>query len=242
MSARLDHAVLLAAGYGTRLRADGDETPKCLRTVGSAPFIAHVLRHLVVHAIQRVVVNLHYHAEKVRRAIDELDLGRMEIRFQYEPELLGTAGSVRAAAAGLSWPLLVWYADNYSAVDPAVLLRTHVTSGADATIAVHRRDDVSASGVVEYGEDGRIVGFQEKPGGPPRPGVVNAGIYVIGSQLLAVIPDDRPSDFGREIFPNALVRGARLQAHVLGEGEGLSWIDTPEDLARTKATFDREAS
>jgi NDP-sugar pyrophosphorylase family protein len=229
--------VLLAAGLGTRLRADGDETPKCLRPVGSAPFIVHTLRSMAAHGVRQVVVNLHYRAEQVRRAIGQVDLGGLEVRFQFEPELLGTAGSVRAASAGLTVPLLVWYADNYSAIDPAALLRTHRASGADATIAVHRREDASASGVVEHDEDGQIMHFREKPGGPPRPGLVNAGIYIVDSEVMALIPGDGPSDFGRDVFPDAVARGRRLQAHPLGAGEELSWIDTPADLARTRAAF-----
>jgi len=66
---------------------------------------------------------------------------------------------------------------------------------------------------------------------------VNAGIFLLEREALAFIPPEGPADFGRDVFPALLAAGRPLYGYRLSEAEGLWWIDTPEDLARTEGAW-----
>jgi NDP-sugar pyrophosphorylase family protein len=88
------------------------------------------------------------------------------------------------------------------------------------------------SGLIEFGHDGRIQSFVEKPqSGKPIPGWVNAGVYLLEEAVIDAIPADRPTDFGLDIFPELLRGSASLYAHQLGADESVWAIDTPERYA-----------
>jgi len=107
-------------------------------------------------------------------------------------------------------------------------------------MALFWRQDVSASGVVQINEAGRVLGFKEKP----RPGEipsnwVNAGLYLCEPRVMDFIPPGWTCDFGHDILPAMLSAGEPMYGYTLGPGETLYWIDTPEDLARTVAALQR---
>jgi NDP-sugar pyrophosphorylase family protein len=85
--------------------------------------------------------------------------------------------------------------------------------------------------VIEVGERGEVIGFQEKPE-LPRPGLANAGLYVLERELAAVIPHGVFSDLAHDLFPLALDLDAALRVEPL-EGS-FSDIGTPETLAAAR--------
>ena len=114
----------------------------------------------------------------------------------------------------------------------------HTSVGADATVALYRREDTSQSGVAEVDDSGRIGRFVEKP----RPGEVsgawvNAGVLALEPAVLHRIPAEGVQDFGKHVFPDLVGRAPGLYGYRMSSDEKLWWIDTPDDLRRVQAAF-----
>ena len=145
-------ALVLAAGLGTRLRPLTDQIPKCLVDVGERPLLDWWDAELARSGIQRALVNAHTHVDKmvdwVRRANAR---GQVTWEIFHEPELLGSAGTLRRLGAVLERgrDFLVVYGDNLSAIDLADFLAFHRQGDHAFTIAVHEVPDPENKGVVE---------------------------------------------------------------------------------------------
>lgn len=231
-------AVLLAAGRGERLRPWTDQTPKCMMPIGGKPLLEHTVEWLARFGIRELMINLHHLPERIRGYFGDGRRWGVRIHYWLEPELLGTAGALRRLEDGWDGPLLVWYGDNLSRCDLDRLRELHRRKGGTATLALYRRPDATSSGIAELDGEDRLVRFLEKP----RPEEVfshwvNAGIFLLEREARAFIPAEGPADFGRDVFPALLAAGRRMYGYRLSEAEGLWWIDTPEDLARTEGAW-----
>jgi len=204
--------------------------------VDGRPVLEHTIAHLVRHGVEDVVVNLHHLPEPVVAHFGDGSRFDVRIHWSHEQTLLGTAGGVAYARRHLQEPFLVWYGDNLSDLRLDALAGLHVERGALATIALHRRDDVSSSGIVGVDETGQVRRFLEKPATHDVfSSWVNAGIYLLEPSVLDEVPEGVEWDFGRQVFPALLAREATVMAYRMGEDEHLRWIDRPEDLARVRA-------
>ena len=151
-------AMVLAAGLGTRLRPLTYEITKPMVPVLDRPVMAHILDLLDRHGFEQVIANLHYFPETIREHFGD------RLEYRYEPELLGTAGGVRACAEFFGEePFLVISGDALTDIDLGAFVARHRASGGIATLAVKRVDDTREFGVVLHDREGRITGFQEKP-------------------------------------------------------------------------------
>lgn len=231
-------AVVLSAGYGTRLGDLTAERPKPMLDVGGQPILERIVRHLVAEGVAEVGVNLHFEPEQIRGYFG--DGAALGTRFEYrlEPELLGTAGGVRGFASWLaevepSAPFVVQYGDVLTDQPLAPLLQQHRDRGATCTILVHRR--ARSNSVVDLDPDGRVTRFVERPpeGEQPSGEVwVNSGLYVCDRAILDRIPEGRAVDFPRDLFP-ALAEEGRLWAVPLSRYRCA--IDSPERLEEARA-------
>lgn len=221
-------AVVLAAGRGTRLASMTASSPKPLLPVGGRPVIDRVLEKVAQTGVREVFMNLHHCANQLTDFCGDGRRWGLRITYAFEAELLGTAGAVKnfGPQLGQDSPFFVVYGDNYFACDLAGLWKFHLAHAGLGTVALFEKDDVAGSGIVEIDDDGRILRFVEKP---PPPQVfsklVNGGAYVFSPEILALIPDVVPCDFGYDVFPALLAAGRRLHGQVM---DGAVWpIDTP---------------
>ena len=125
------NAMVLCAGYGTRLGRLVEETPKPMLRLVDRPILEHILCHLARHGFDEIAVNLHFRPGVIREYFG--DGSRLGIRLAYceEPELLGTAGGVKKMAALFSGgPFLVHYGDVVTNQDLGAMLRFHRERGA----------------------------------------------------------------------------------------------------------------
>jgi mannose-1-phosphate guanylyltransferase len=228
-------AMILAAGRGTRLGELGRKTPKVLVEIGGKPLLARQLTYLAEAGVERVVINAHHLADQIVEFVAQRK-HPIPVEVSVEPELLGTAGGVRAALDRFdaASPIIVIYGDTIVDAPLRGLVQAHSAAGADATIAVNWLEDTHGKGVVEVDEDGWIVRFVEKPP-QPRPGLANAGVYVVERELVEMAPEGRFYDFAIDLFPAALTAGRRLRAEQIGVTA--ADIGTPDALARAQAAL-----
>lgn len=225
-------AMMLAAGRGSRLGELGRRLPKALVEIEGRPLLARQLDYLAAEGVERVVVNAHHLAEQIVQFVAGRG-GSPNVEVAVEPELLGTAGGTRAALSRFDpgAPILVVYADTILDAPIGEIVGAHVESGADATICANWLEDTHGKGVLDVDAEGRIVGFVEKPA-DARPGLSNAGVYVLEPSFVELSPDGAFSDFGHDVFPQALAAGRHLRVHRL---DALAHdIGTPDALARAQ--------
>jgi mannose-1-phosphate guanylyltransferase len=207
-------AFLLAAGVGSRLRPLTDTTPKCMLPIDDRPLLDLWLDAFDRAGIEEVLVNLHHLPDVVRRHLAGLT-GPPVVRAVFEPELLGSAGTLRANRRWVEDEefFLVCYADNLTDFDLRSLINAQRQHRAIATLAVFHSENPSAGGVVELDTTGRVVGFVEKPSEPVSD-LTNAGLYAFRPGVIEEIDDRLPRDIGYDLLPR-LVGRARA---VLVEG------------------------
>jgi mannose-1-phosphate guanylyltransferase len=230
------NAVILAAGKGTRLKEITKNVPKPLLQVRGEAILGHQLKLCAAAKIEKVFINTHHLSDQIREFAGDGSAFGLNITYSYEPELLGTAGALNNFRDHLADDdILVLYGDNYVDLDLRALQTFHDSHHAFATIAVHRRDDVSGSGMVELDSDNRVTRFIEKPAKiDQKSNLVSAGVYVLDPKTLAYIPAGS-SDFGYDIIPTLLAKKKPLFGYKIDNE--LIAIDTPELYAVAREKF-----
>jgi len=194
------------------------------------PLIEWTLNWLKEHGVTECMINLHYLPYMVKEFVGDGNRYGLCVHYSYEPELLGTAGAVKKVADFFDEPFYVIYSDNFSQWDLRKLKQTHENHGAVATIAVHWREDVTQSGVVEMDRESRILGLVEKPAADAVTShYVSAGFFYLMPEVFDYIHEGRFCDFGFEVFPRMLHAGKRIYGVKMEDP--IFGIDTKEAYA-----------
>lgn len=199
-------AFLLAAGIGSRLRPITDTTPKCMLPVGGRPMLDIWLDAFAKAEVTEVLVNLHHLPDVVRDHLATRS-GAPDVHLSYEPELLGSAGTLVANKAWVAGEkfFLACNADNLTDFNVEELISTHREHGEVATLTLFHSENPSAGGVVEVDHTGRVVGFTEKPANPVSD-LVNAGVYAFAPSVIDEISGEPPKDIGYDLLPRLIGR------------------------------------
>lgn len=204
-------AVILAGGFGTRLKPLTASLPKPMVPVGNRPLMEHVVDLLARHDLQDILVLLFFQAEAIKEYFGDGRRFGVSIRYLRPEGDFGTAGSVRRALPLLAERFLVIAGDVLTDIDLSVARELHERRRADATIALTRQSNPLPFGIVMTDSEGRITRFLEKPSwGEVFTDTVNTGVYVIDKSLLEPWPADQPIDFGQDVFPKSLAEGRAL--------------------------------
>jgi mannose-1-phosphate guanylyltransferase len=201
--------MVLAAGFGTRLRPLTDGLPKALVPVGDRPALAHALDRLLGAGAKPIVVNAHHRAAELRRYVETF----AGVRVSEEPELLGTAGGVARANVLLgSGDVFIWNADILVDVDPAEIARAHAEAVAtdpttEATLVVKPRP--KNEGPIGLNDAGTIVRLRDERVAEETQGGDFLGIHVLTPFSRTRLPP-LGCLVGDHYLP-ALRRGTRLR-------------------------------
>jgi NDP-sugar pyrophosphorylase family protein len=215
-------ALLLAGGKAERLGEAAQGLPKPLVPVAGYPLAEYTVARLVEAGVTRVIVACRAGDEDV--FVNALAGLGAEIEAVGEEEPLGRGGGLRLAASRRreEGAVLALNGDELLDVDFRALFAEHGRGGAAATIVVAQVH--SPFGVVEIEDDGTVTGFREAP---LLEHWVNSGVYVLGEEALALLPEK--GDHEQSTFPQ-LAAERRLHAH-RHDGVWLT-VNTPKDLRR----------
>jgi mannose-1-phosphate guanylyltransferase/mannose-1-phosphate guanylyltransferase/phosphomannomutase len=223
-------AMVLAAGLGTRLRPLTYEISKPMVPVLDRPVMAHILDLIDRHGSDGVIANLHYFADAIRGYFGD------RISYSYEPELLGTAGGVRACKEFFgSKSFLVISGDALTDIDVSALIAHHRQTRGVATLAVKHVADTREYGVVLHDREGRVTGFQEKP--EPDEALSdlgNCGIYALEPEIFDYFPNKPFVDWAQDVFPALLEHDLPFFIHEVRE----YWNDVGSLAELRQGTFD----
>lgn len=212
-------AIVLAAGFGTRLRPLTNSTPKCLVPVGGQPLLGHWLLKLRRLGVGSLLVNTHYLADQVNSYLDRWteevqdgqrnDSEQMSIQVFHEPQLLGTAGTLLSN-------LDLFYDDHWDGVGLLIHADNFTTDGLEGLIRAHQNrvssclltmltfttNNPTQCGIVESDHRGVVTAFHEKVPDPPGT-KANGAVYVFGHEFLRWLTEEHPSaqDFSTEVLP-----------------------------------------
>jgi NDP-sugar pyrophosphorylase family protein len=201
-------ALVLCAGFGSRLGDLCRERPKPLLPIDGRTIVEHILDGIASAGVTDVWINLHHHADQFPRTLG--DGARFGVRLHYlvEAEPLGTAGTVASVRGEIGdEPLLVHYGDILTDHDLAGLVRSHGHTSAWATLLVHQR--AGSNSVAVFGDGARITMFLERPAATPKdvePWAFS-GICVLSPEAMACIPASMPADLPAHVFPALAERG-----------------------------------
>lgn len=231
-------AMLLCAGYGTRLGELTREIPKPMLPLNDQPMLAYLIAHLKRQGFDEIVINLHFKPDLIQNHFGDGSRFGVKLTYSLEPMLLGTAGGVKNVERFLrnEPAFLVQYGDILTDQDFQAMLRFHCERNALVTLLVHQR--ARSNSVVALDAERRITSFLERPTEEARQGQtspwVNSGICVCAPEVLEHIPSNTACDLPRDVFPR-LVRTGRLFGFPLS-GYRVA-VDSPERLAEARAAL-----
>jgi mannose-1-phosphate guanylyltransferase len=208
-------AMILAAGFGTRLLPLTREMAKAAIPFANRPLIHHCLGWLTENGVDEVVINLHHRPESIVSAVRQ-KTWPLDIHFSHEPDLLGTAGGVKKAERYFEKGTFVMVnSDTLSEIDLADTVVHHQEKAALATMVLrHRRPDDSY-GTVRMDETGCIVSIRNRGvSSEGEKGYVFTGIHIFEPEVFQWIPRDRFSEINQEIYPQLIEDGQEVRGIV----------------------------
>ncbi len=245
-------AMILAAGYGMRLRPLTKRIPKPLLPVCGYPLVVWNLLLLRQHGITEALINVHYLGDQIVEALGDGSRYGMRLAYSHEPIILGTGGGIRQAQPYFeNSRCLVLNGDTLSACDLTMLLKTHVASRALATLALRADPSAADWGAVTLADDSRILQIKGEPtiadcaptAGPQPPGadaLGRTGYMFSGAHILEpAVVDAIPTGPGSiiDVYIELLRQGRPLAGYRMNG----YWSDigTPERYAAAQLDASR---
>lgn len=229
MNDKVTQAVIMVGGKGTRLRPLTETCPKPILPVLDKPCLMYLIENIVSAGIDEIILACGYRSDQLVETIgDGSNLG-IKITYSFEDEPLGTAGAIKMIESDLHDTFVAINGDVFSRIDVSEVAKEHFTSNAAVTISLTEVENPCEYGIARMEDDGRISEFKEKP--KPEEvfsNLINAGIYVVQKEVLKYVPDSGQYDFSKELVPNLMEKGYRIQGYRYTG----PWLDVgrPSDL------------
>ena len=223
-------AVVMAGGFGIRLRPLTDDTPKPMLPMGDRPVMEHIIGHLRDAGISKVNVTTHYLPDKIKSYFGNGSDFGVSIDYVEEYSPLGTAGSLSLIESS-NEPLLVINGDIMTRVDFRSMVAFHRKHKADLTVGVRQFELKVPFGVLDC-DDMHVTAIREKPAIKL---FINAGIYLLEPHVHAIIPHEKRYDM-TDLMAHLIDTGNRVVSFPIIE----YWMDIGRISDYEKANADLE--
>lgn len=198
-------AIILAGGFGTRLRHVVSDVPKPMAPVCGRPFLEYLLDHLNQYHFDHVILSTGYLHDKIEQHFGTSYQG-VAIDYAFEDHPLGTGGGIlNALSCCSSDSVAVINGDTMFRVDFEELYRFHELNSADLSVILRKVDDTSRYGSVRLNNDCRIAAFVEKSSAL-GPGLINGGIYMLSKSLFEGFSVGDTFSFEKDIMEKQVSR------------------------------------
>ena len=226
-------AVVLAGGFGTRIKHLLGDLPKPMAPVSGKPFVEWIVRYLAGQGIKNIVLSTGYLADKVERHFAQCPVPSVSVTCVPETTPLGTAGGFLNAVTTVKENPDGWVVVNGDSLLIASLEHFFAIlekSENDGAILGVPMADASRFGTVSHNSSGNLIGFNEKKAGA---GDINAGVYLFRDSTLRHFPAKTPLSFETDVFPTLITAGCKLKVNVVSAP--FLDIGTPESLPMAEA-------
>lgn len=177
--------VIMAGGKGTRLKPITNVIPKPLIPIGDKTILEEIMNQFEGIGCQKFYMSVNYKSDMIRYYLDQLD-HHYNIDFFEETKPLGTIGSVSLLKNRINTPFFVSNCDIIIDQDYRDVYEYHKGNNNDLTIVTAVKSFRIPYGVIETGEDGLMIGLQEKP---EQTYMINTGVYILNPELIDEIPE-----------------------------------------------------
>lgn len=175
-------AILLAGGFGTRLKTVVNDVPKPMAPINNIPFLSYILESLYQAKFTRILLSVGYLADKIKDTYGN-SYKTISLVYCTEKEALGTGGAIRyAMQKAKERDVFVLNGDTFFEVNYLELLNYHRERDANITIAVKKMENFNRYGTIEYNNTFNVTKFNEKQ--PLEKGYINAGVYVMSVEYM----------------------------------------------------------
>ncbi|MCK5681549.1 NTP transferase domain-containing protein [bacterium] len=235
-------AMILAAGFGSRLRPLTEQQPKPLITVAGVPMLTFALNRLRPLKPQILVVNGHHLSVQLETFLQKNGAGFRRLEYVFEPEILDTGGGILNAAKYLKGPFFVTMnADIVTDIPLAMAVKRHLKSRALVTMLLHNH---SSYNQVEVDCHGSVRSFGSAQIASGNRLLAYTGIQICSPLLLDLMSRETVSSFSLIAFYRRLLAAGRLdlKAHIVNTEKGYYWRDlgTHEDLAAIASDLEQD--
>ena len=227
-------AIVLSAGYGTRLWPLTEDRTKPAIPILGKPLVGYVAEYLASYGIDEIVVNLHHRPDSVRRALGDGSRFGVKLHYVEEPVILGTSGALDNTREFFERETFVVVNGKIiTDIDLSAALETHRRTNALATLVLLPNTRRERFSVVEV-EDGRVKAFGRMPadnetGAAP---LMFTGIHILEPRILDYVPRGVFSDSVIDVYPHAMAKGETIAAHVAsGKWRELSTLKRYLDIS-----------
>lgn len=227
-------AMILAAGFGTRLRPLTNTVPKALVPVAGRPLIEYGLLFLRSQGITEVVINLHHLGEKIHSTLGDGSLYGMKFHYSPEDPILEAGGGIKKAQPFLDGEtFIVINCDTILDLDLSAVLAVHQRTQAAATLVLRPDPDAVRYGLLEIDAEGRIRRIRGQPAEAPvsLASYMFTGVQILEPRVFDFMPEVKPFSTTRGTYPHMIQAGELLQGFV-HTGPWMV-VDDVTDLART---------
>ncbi|MEK6407300.1 MAG: NDP-sugar synthase [Acidobacteriota bacterium] len=226
-------ALILAAGFGTRLWPLTEDRTKAAIPFLNRPLISYSVEYLASHGFRDIIVNLHHQPESIRRALGDGSRFGVTLSYSFEEEILGTSGALDPLRESLSGDdFVVINGKIVTNIDLGAAVAEHKERGAIATLVLKENAQREHFSIVEVNERGSITHFAGFPepaaseamtAASPGPGLATTaepaplmftGIQVLSPRILEYVPRSRFSHSTVHVYPPAIEAGEPVIAHV----------------------------
>lgn len=227
----MKQAILLAAGFGSRLGDITQNTPKCLVPIGDTNMLDFWLRKLAESGVEEIFVNTHYKAKTIEAYLKTHPLNELVTIF-HESEILGTAKTMLALRERLKGDFFFIHADNYTSADLTAMKDAHIAMASDkiGTVLVFNTDDCSSCGIFSLDELGNPIGYVEKPEASDSP-FANGAVFTFKFDIFDILSEKQEAeDFCADILPLCFkkLKVVMCQSYHIDVG-------TPDNLSAARA-------
>ena len=231
IKSRENPVVIMAGGLGSRLNELTLDRPKPMLPLGGKPILEMIINRFVSQGFTQLWIAVNFKSDGIENYFGDGQNFGVSIKYLREGKRLGTAGALSLLPKNIAGPILVTNADIVANIDYGCLIETHLSSSVIATMAVREHEYQIPFGVVVASE-GKIQQIDEKP---THRVMVNAGVYALSIDALALVPRDTFFDMP-QLFNELISSGGTLGCHLI---RGY-WLDIGQrkeyDLAN--AVFD----
>lgn len=198
-------AVIMAGGFGTRLRPLTNNIPKPMVPVVNKPMLEHIFNLLKLHGITDYVMLLYFMPDKIQEYFgDGKDFG-VTIRYITPDADYGTAGAVKYTEEFIKDKFVVISGDVLTDFNLTEIMQFHKEKNSLATISLYSAENPLQYGIVLTNDENKIVRFLEKPSSSEVfSDTINTGIYCFNKQIFDYIPKGENYDFSKDLFPKLL--------------------------------------
>lgn len=247
-------AIILAAGKGERLMPLTEKTPKPMIPINNKPVLEYIISLLKQHNITEIAINTSHLPEKIKEHFGDGSKFGVKLKFSFEPELMGTAGSLNNFRDFFNEPFFVIYGDNVTNLNLTKMLEAHKNNNAFGTMYLYHEqmsDANTTPGCVVLDEAGQVQELIENPNEEQKLQLAklsedrrftNAGMYFFEKEVLDFIPAGY-SDFAKQIIPsliknNKKIYGFRFPAYIREVGGMKRYLKAKEEIESGSVVLD----